>query len=288
MLHPTMAILIMNQKWSFFISFLNLTYKPWRLFIVACGIPNIICGLVLMFFIPESPKFTFSQGEEERTLRILQKIYHRNSGFPPESFEVTSLKKDSEFGEGLSRKSNLLTFMWMQTAPLFKHPHLKNTLTACFIQFSIQSTTKGFWAFFPEIVNKVNIWIGNNHTGDHATVCEIMDLSRIEAINDNKSNSISCISNLELKTYVHIYILSLIFLVGSAISSFIINHVGKLAILLSIFFSCGTSAILITIIDDPEIVSYMYVVLLSCGLAMIVMSASTIELYPTKLRFDIF
>lgn len=57
---PIMAMLMINQKWSFIIPLLGITYKPWRFFLMACGLPSLICGLILRFF-PESPKFTFSQ-----------------------------------------------------------------------------------------------------------------------------------------------------------------------------------------------------------------------------------
>lgn len=57
---PIVAMLIINQQWSFFIPVLQVTYKPWRFFLLACGLPSLISGLSLIFF-PESPKFTFSQ-----------------------------------------------------------------------------------------------------------------------------------------------------------------------------------------------------------------------------------
>lgn len=57
---PIMAMLLINQKWNFFIPVVQVTYKPWRFFLVACGLPSLISGLTLIFF-PESPKFTFSQ-----------------------------------------------------------------------------------------------------------------------------------------------------------------------------------------------------------------------------------
>lgn len=57
---PILAMLVINQKWSFFIPFIQVTYKPWRFFLLACGLPSLISGLTLIFF-PESPKFTFSQ-----------------------------------------------------------------------------------------------------------------------------------------------------------------------------------------------------------------------------------
>lgn len=57
---PVNAFFIIGQDWRFIIPLINLTYKPWRLFIVVSGLPALICGFILLFF-PESPKYTFAQ-----------------------------------------------------------------------------------------------------------------------------------------------------------------------------------------------------------------------------------
>lgn len=68
---PIMAWLLINQSWSFEIPLVQMTYKPWRLFLLACGLPSLFCGLAIMFF-PESPKFTFSQ------VRFIFRVFTRN------------------------------------------------------------------------------------------------------------------------------------------------------------------------------------------------------------------
>jgi MFS family permease len=57
---PLMAWLIINQKWNFLIPLIDVNYRPWRLFLMCCGLPSFICGTSMIFY-PESPKFTFSQ-----------------------------------------------------------------------------------------------------------------------------------------------------------------------------------------------------------------------------------
>jgi MFS transporter, VNT family, synaptic vesicle glycoprotein 2 len=142
--------LTLNQEWSFHIDFLGIDYKPWRFFLLLCGVPNIICALVLYFAIPESPKFVFTQGDEEKTLKIFQKIFTINTGKPAELYEVKSITKDEEYNMNSQGKSkSFFTFLWSQTKPFFHKTHLKNILTACFIQFSVCNTSNGFWTFLP-------------------------------------------------------------------------------------------------------------------------------------------
>lgn len=76
---PLLAFLVINQEWSLSIEILGIRYKPWRLFLIICGIPGFLCGLS-MFALPESPKFLLSIGKELEAIKILQKIYSWNGG----------------------------------------------------------------------------------------------------------------------------------------------------------------------------------------------------------------
>lgn len=87
---PLIAWAIINQHWSFEIPILELTYKPWRLYIVLLGSIGLICGLSL-FYIPESPKYLLSIGKEEAAIKVLRKMYSVNTGNSRDSFEVRKL-----------------------------------------------------------------------------------------------------------------------------------------------------------------------------------------------------
>jgi len=65
-----------------------IVYKSWRLFVALVGIPNIIGGICICFFLPESPKYYFAKGEEEKALTVLAKMYAQNTGNKPENYHV--------------------------------------------------------------------------------------------------------------------------------------------------------------------------------------------------------
>lgn len=245
---------------------------------IICGIPSVLSGCV-MLFMPESPKFTFSHGDEQRTMQILRQIYAWNTGKPAESFAVASLIKDEDFGEKRQKKTNLFHFMWTQTVPLFKHPHLRNTLTTCFIQFCIFNSSNGFWTFFPEITNRIAIWQSDpSHAS--STVCQILD----DTIIIPNDNSTLCVTKLATSAFENVFILNTIYCVGWLFLSLIINRVGKLIIITTLLFSCGICGFSLIFVDQPTVSSYLYIILLSVGLSLTVMNASTVELFPTKLR----
>lgn len=286
LLSPTLAFLIINQDWRFTIEFLDVEFKPWRLYMIICGVPNVFFGLLMLSFIHESPKFTFSQGDESKTLEILQKIYSANTGRSKDSFIVKTIINDNDFDESSNERcKGFFHFMWSQTAPLFQQPHLKNTLTACFIQFCIFNCSNGFWTFFPEIMTKITVWTQNADLDSSATICEILDgFKSTSNVNTTETLSNACDVKLEFDSFANAFIMLCLYIFGWIIISIIINRTGKLAIILFVLFTCGLSAFALMFVTIPTLSSYLYIIILSVGIAISVVNASTIELYPTKLR----
>jgi hypothetical protein len=245
-----------------------------------CGVPNLICALTLIFVIPESPKFTYSQGDEQKTLKIFRQIYTMNTGKPDDTFPVVAIIKNEDFGEGSKKSSEgFFKFMWFQTTPLFKGSHLRNILTACFIQFAVCNTLYGFFTFFPEISNKVTVW--TQASNGPATICEVFH-SNIS--NDGNVSLAKCTDKLELATFGYIYENFLLGFVGFVLITILINRVGKLNILGFIFVVAIVSAVLLICLRMPIVAMHLYVVMMLSGLSISVIIASTVELFPTKMR----
>lgn len=163
---PLLAFVVLNQDWEIYIAVIDLYYKPWRLFLVICGLLSAICG-TCMFFLPESPKFVFTsvslivqresdrlmgllQGDEAKTLKILEKIYRINN-CSGDGYNVNEILKDSDYTDAVNQLTarqeccffETFKLMWKQTAPLFQGQLLKNTLIACSVQFMIFVTSNG-------------------------------------------------------------------------------------------------------------------------------------------------
>lgn len=90
----------------------------------------------------------------------------------------------------------------------------------------------------------------------------------------------------------------------------VINHVGKLALLrkyiylhnrgsmeekiikwihspVTVLLGCGIAGITVVLVDIPLISTYMFIILLCGGLAVTVVNAATVEIYPTNLRYHL-
>jgi hypothetical protein len=256
------------------------------MFLIVCTIPNLISAILLILLIPESPKFTFSQGDEAKTLEILRDIFRRNTGRSILEYEVKYLIKDEEFNEANTKASKgFFKFMWTQTTPLFKYPHLKNTMTACYLQFSILITINGFWTFFPEIQNKTYLWMNKHPSSATSTVCEILESFHHTNQTVAAIKSLShCTTHLQIDTFINITIVSLLYTFGWTVCSFIIDYTGKLLIIVLIMLICGLCSALIMFVNIPIISVYLFVVLQTAGLNMTIINSSTVELFPTSLR----
>lgn len=253
---------------------------------IVCGLPSVVCAFVMLFYMPESPKFLCSIGDEQETLEVLKTIYSCNSGKHRDTFKAKTLVKDEDFNDSTEEKStNLLKFMWNQSVPLFKHPHLKNFLTACYIQFSIFNSSNGFWTFFPEITNRITLWQEKDPTHVTATVCEILvDTKIVPSFNETFIDSAVCITKLQPSAYLNAFYLGALYFFGWLFLVFIIKPVGKLIIIATVLFTCGLCGFALIFVSQPTVSSYLYITLMGDALALSVLNASTVELFPTRHR----
>ncbi|XP_004527473.1 synaptic vesicle glycoprotein 2A [Ceratitis capitata] len=291
MILPMIAFLVINQDWVLHLTFIGIDYKPWRLFVIVCGIPGFLCGLSL-FILPESPKFLLAVGDEKKAIEVLKKMHRWNGGgkrlpnitniLPDEDDVVIStLKFSNNFDSNSNFAIVFLQTMWNQTVPLFQRRYLLITIIICNIQFWLFVITNGLYMWFPHIINSMAAFM-QEHPGEHRQICEIVYAQEKNLYKND--GSIECINKLENSTYYYSFIMEILYASSFAFIGLIINHVGKKLILFisMIFFtSCGLVSIFIA---DPTIAAYLYVLFFLVGVAINVLGAATVDLYPTHLR----
>lgn len=183
MMMPITAWLFINQDWKFVIPYIDLTYKPWRFFLVMCGVPGFLSAIGL-FFLPESPKFILGQGNKMAAYQILEKMNRWNNGKNAE-LELFEIREEADTIKNRQRTLNnkdsrfsLLKSVWDQTAPLFKPPYLRSTILICTIQFGIYSTSTGFFMFFAEILNKMSANLDNFYD-QRISMCDAINMKPV-------------------------------------------------------------------------------------------------------------
>ncbi|XP_058813431.1 synaptic vesicle glycoprotein 2B-like [Topomyia yanbarensis] len=293
LLLPGIAFSIINQEWEFTVPYLDVVYRPWRLFLVVCGLPNLVCAFTLLKF-PESPKFVFTQGNPEKAIETIQWMHKLNTSGKESKLQIASILDENEPQQTKDRRSEendsngfrvLMKLVWDQTAPLFMSPYLNKTAIVCILQFGIYLSSNGLYMFFPDIINRVaEVQEGGSNK---TTICHAVyeTQAKMSAFESNFTETMpECNQKLDIMAYEHSFILELLYALGFAVIGLIINAVGKLPILVFVFFCCGLSGVLITFIDVPFIAVWLYVILLTCGYCINVVNAVTVDLFPTNLR----
>ncbi|XP_037044004.1 putative transporter SVOPL [Bradysia coprophila] len=277
---PIMAMLVINQKWSFVIPMIQVTYKPWRLFIFVCGFPSLISGLSLLLF-PESPKFTFSQGDETKTIDIFRRVYYVNTG--NRDFKIKKIQPNDEFGQNRERK-HALKMMLNQSVTLFRVYPWSIFLVST-IQFGMYFVCNGMLLFFPDIVNQAALYMQTS-SSDQA-LCKIIEHA-IDAKNNNSAvsadNVRECVQELDVTAYYYALILEGCYTGGFFLLSLLVNYVGRLSIFTFVSFSTGICGFLIVWVSNTTIAIYLYVWLLACGVTIVLLNTVTYDLFPTNLR----
>lgn len=178
---PLVAWFVINQDWQFDVPLIDITYKPWRLFLIVCGVPGFLAALILIF-LPESPKFVLGQGKKHEAYVILQKMNRWNNpkGKELELFEIyeeaESIENRRRILDCEETRFPLLTTVWIQTAPLFKPPYLGSTVLVCTIQFLIYATGNGFYMFFAHILNTMASKLHSFNTDQRIMMCDVINM----------------------------------------------------------------------------------------------------------------
>lgn len=277
MISPLLAWLIINQEWSFYIPLIGTLFKPWRLFILVCGIPSLVCSLTLLKM-PESPKFLLGQGHQKAAIEILKTVYSINTGKDRESLKLFSIVEEESLIN--TKETNMYKTIIAQISPMFRKQFLLSTLIACFIQFWINATGQGMYLWFPDIINRVADFI-NDNPHQRITICEIIEM---KTVSHNSTEIIECKGTLDTSSFQIAFLLEIFYVIGFALIGSIINSVGKLPILLINLVFCGAFGIILVFIDIPMIGIYFYLILILCGFASTVVNAATVDLYPTHFR----
>lgn len=170
-LMPLVAWGVINQDWQYDVPFINVTYKPWRLFMVICGLPELI-AFVIITYLPESPKFVLSQGNQTEAKCILQRVNKMNDGINAK-LEWTEIYGETESIDDNDCKLSIFESAWNQIAPLFKPPHLLSTVLICFIQFSIFFTCQGLNVFYADILNKMAL---HSNARQKVMMCNLINM----------------------------------------------------------------------------------------------------------------
>lgn len=113
-----------------------LNWRPWRMLGCLYVLPGLI-ALILLLFLPESPKFLFMIGDTYEGLKVVEWISLKNTGRYLTAEQIVLLHKFQSFAQVKRQKSDehMLRSMVSDAMPLFRTPYLGTFISACMLMF---------------------------------------------------------------------------------------------------------------------------------------------------------
>eukprot|EP00057_Strongylocentrotus_purpuratus_P001895 XP_003723431.1 PREDICTED: synaptic vesicle glycoprotein 2C isoform X1 [Strongylocentrotus purpuratus] len=246
------------------------SYESWRIFVAVCCIPAASSVLTFLLM-PESPKFLLEQGNEEKSLDIMKKIYSWNhkgvkaSDYPID-YLVPSSKDKQHTADG--RKMTLRVqfgALFMATKQLFKRPLTGITIAMLVIIFNLSFGYYGLFMWFPELFKRVE---------NGGSACSYFNESAV-------TNSTVPSDRI----YVDGFFTSLSNLPGNLLTIFLMDKLSRKFLITSSMIVSGISVFFIWFLKTR-----IQVLIMSCVFGAIsvitwnTLNVVGVELYPTSCR----
>ncbi|KAJ0177598.1 hypothetical protein K1T71_006471 [Dendrolimus kikuchii] len=274
---------ILPLEFSYWIDFLGITYRPWRLLVFVMALPCAASACFLHFF-HESPKFLVSQGKYEDALNVLKNIYASNTGDDADNFPIKKLLADEET-QSSAHHETLFKSLWHQTVPLFQPPLLKQTLKLFYIVIVVYMTGSGFILWLPYIMNNL-FSVLQSGGGSGMNLCTIITYS-IEKdsyiLSGNNTNIQICDDSIQETTLFSAMTYGALASSANLVLSLTCGGRKRIA-MIGILTMSSSAAIFLNVVKVPIAGGIFFFLFMLCALSMGILSVYFVELYPTSLR----
>uniref|UniRef100_A0A0K8TPB6 Putative synaptic vesicle protein n=1 Tax=Tabanus bromius TaxID=304241 RepID=A0A0K8TPB6_TABBR len=263
-------------------------YNSWRIFLVVCSLPSFLVA-ILLFYLPESPKFLLSQGKQDKALAIFRGIYVTNTRKPCEYYPVKEVLIDEKLRQELEENSKplkgkysrMLSGILENSKQLFQNPILKFTIVSITINFTFHIGYYGLMMWFPELFNRFDEY-NRSHPNMDAGVCEVTNYVVSEGSHSEEG---VCSSTIPSAVFLESLISLAAALPANIIAVLGMDRLGRKFFLIFSTMSAGLcSAGMFFVFNKQQnlIVSAFFSGVISCGNAAL--DCLITEVFPTNLR----
>ncbi|XP_014272077.1 synaptic vesicle 2-related protein [Halyomorpha halys] len=278
---PGMALLIMPLNIEIPI-FKILTFSSWRLFLLLSTIPNLV-ALILLWRLPETPKFLLIQGHKERTLEVLKNMYAVNHKKREDEYPVLNVILDSIDRDyvGLKDDSSLVWRTVKQMISgmtlLFNRKYIIYTIMSCVLLFTQIGTYNIYILWLPEQLSRMNQYIEINGVYDE-TLCNMM----MSTVNSGE-NVDDCVLKYDFFSYG--IILGILQFSLGLLVSFFADRIGKKVILVGcLYLASAMSFSLIFSNLQYLIIAALISVAIMTSVSFPIIMTFIMDFYPTYVR----
>lgn len=263
-------------------------FNSWRIFLAICSIPSFIVA-VLLFFLPESPKFLLARNRQEEALTVFRHIYAINSGKDPSFYPVKSLLMEAKPRRVVtddqscsSSFKGMVSEILSNTKDLFVAPILRFTMISITINLTFHIGYYGLMMWFPELFHRFDEFSRSHNGLEEASVCQVTNF----VVNSGShSDSNLCSDKIESGVFLESFITVAAAVPSNVIAVIGMDSLGRQFFLVFSTFTSGICAIIMGFVVNKRqnlIVSAIFSSVISCGNAAL--DCLITEIFPTNLR----
>lgn len=264
----------------------SLDIYAWNLLILASSVASILC-VINFYFLPESPKFLMSIGNNEEALEVFKKVYSYNSGKSPESYPIKYLIEEiSDKKESAANKKSWTEYFstgGKQLAPLFGKQYGLKLLVIALAQSMFQMTLVSVRIYLPQIYQGIHEYqVANNES--FPNICKVFDILRTSKLGEEKY---VCSVNLEnnFSVYSNYMINASVTLLGYAVTGSLINIFGKKRLLVTLGITASIAVSCLYFSNNiATVLTLSSLFLTAAGLCFELCVTIVVVLFPTTLR----
>ncbi|KAK9884628.1 hypothetical protein WA026_007468 [Henosepilachna vigintioctopunctata] len=284
---PGMAWVILPQEWRVNIEFLNLVFRPWRLLLIIYALPSLLFA-VLIYLLPESPKFLMTQGKYQEALEILKSMFSINKGMSKDDFVVSEITWEDT---GPVKERSFLKTIWKQTAPILKRPLLYKTIGVSILQFGIFASTSGMIMWYPTILNTMSQFT-EYKPDEELTLCrsiyweqDLKTTALQDTVNETTNNFIKeCNDVVKTDVFLVSLAIGIIYAFMYIFIGLLINIIGKKNLLCLFLVTATTAGMISQYIVGYQLIQILIAIFVTGGVQVGIVNAVVVDLFPTKVR----
>ncbi|XP_071788639.1 synaptic vesicle glycoprotein 2C-like [Asterias amurensis] len=260
------------------------SFNSWRVFLAVCTIPALT-SVILMIYMPESPKFLLENGQSNKALKVMQRIYSSNTGDDKSNYQLKTLipsenVRQLNVNHGGRRTckdrmqevlDNTQTSIHM-TMQLFKKPLTFMTITLLLIIWTLSFGYYGLWMWMPELFKQAEMTNGS--------VC---------AVTPDMGNTTLAPQPPDDTIYWDSFYTSISNLPGNLVTIFLIDIIGRKFLMSASLLVSGVIVFFIWFVSTRT-----HIIIVFCcfgGVSVIawnVLNVMAVEVYPTHMRSTAF
>ncbi|KAH8332126.1 hypothetical protein KR074_009088, partial [Drosophila pseudoananassae] len=281
---PGMATLFLKPGYIDFEVHLvgSLVWRPWRMLGCVYVLPGII-ALILLLFLPESPKFLFMIGETHKGLEVVEWISMKNTGRPLTAEQIVQLHSFQNFSQVKRQKSDqhILRSMVSDAMPLFRKPYLGNLISACWVMFISGMITNGLGIWYTAMRNRANMRQGDK---SGMSLCQILFVPDPGLILEPERD-LEVICNDDFKGFNDSFIMGALNVLMYNLCWLLLCKVPRRMIFMVSILITSTSGCLLVFVVDTWLQVVTCILLLGLpGVVLSLLGGALLEDVPTYLR----